>query len=98
MPKTLSGKWSAGLIVAFGLFLVSFQLLVASGQRGGDTFFSNLMLTVPILLAGTSGVSAFLTGLIGIIRSKERSVLVYLATAIGLFVLLFLLGEILFPH
>jgi hypothetical protein len=98
MPKTLLGRWSAGLIAGFFLFLVSFLLLVASGQRGGDTFFSNLVLTVPILLAGTCGVSAFLTGLIGIIRSKERAILVYLAVAIGFFVLFFWLGEILFPH
>ena len=98
MPKTLLGRWSAGLIAGFFLFLVSFLLLVASGQRGGDTFFSNLVLTVPILLAGTCGVSAFLTGLIGIIRSKERAILVYLAVAIGFFVLFFWLGEIIFPH
>jgi len=98
LPKTLLGKWSIGLIIAFFLFLVAFQLLVASGQRGGDTFFSNLVLTVPILLAGTSGVSAFPTGLIGVIRSKERSVLVFLTILIGFFVLSFWLGEILSPH
>lgn len=98
MPRTKAGKWSVGLIAAFFLFLISFQLLVASGQRGGATFFSNLVLAVPVLLAGACAVSAFFTGLIGIIRSKERSMLVFLVTAIGLFVLLFVLGEFLFPH
>ncbi len=98
MPKTALGKWSVSLIVAFVLLLVSFQLLVASGQRGGETFFSALVLTVPILIAGICGVSAFVTGLIGVIRSRERSVIVYLATVIGLFVLLFGLGEIILPH
>jgi len=92
------GKWSTGLIIAFLLFLAVFLILVASGQRGGDTFFSNLALTIPMLLAGVSGVSALVTGIIGIVKSRERSVLVFLATAIGLFVLVFSLGEVLFPH
>ncbi len=97
-PKTALGKWSVGLIIVFVVLLASFQLLVASGQRGGETFFSNLILTIPMLIAGISGVSAFTTGLIGIIRSGERSIAVYLATLIGLLVLLFVLGEIIFPH
>lgn len=97
-PKSTMGKWSTGLIIAFLLFLAVFLILVASGQRGGDTFFSNLALTIPMLLAGVSGVSALVTGIIGIVKSRERSVLVFLATAIGLFVLVFSLGEILFPH
>lgn len=97
-PKTTSGKWSVGLIIVFIVLLVLFQLLVASGQRGGETFFSNLILTVPMLIAGVSGVSAFAIGLIGVIRSRERSIAVYLATLIGLLVPLFVLGEIIFPH
>ena len=97
-PKTSLGKWSVALIIAFMVLLGVFQLLVASGQRGGETFFSNLILTIPMLIAGVSGISAFATGLIGIIKSRERSVIVYLAALIGLFVLLFWIGEIAFPH
>ena len=97
-PKSTMGKWSTGLIIALLLFFAVFVILVASGQRGGDTFFSNLALTIPMLLAGVSGVSALVTGIIGIVKSRERSVLVFLATAIGLFVLVFSLGEFLFPH
>ena len=92
------GRWSIGLTASLLFFFVLFQLLVASGQRGGDTFFSNLVLTIPILLAGISGVSAFLSGIIGIIKRKEQSVFVFLATTIGFFVLIFCLGEVLFPH
>ena len=98
LPKTKLGKLSTGLIGAFIVFIVAFQLLVASGQRGGETFFSNLVLAIPILLAGTSGVFAFAIGLTGVIRNRERSILVFLAILIGLFVLLFSLGEVIFPH
>jgi len=97
-PKTTLGRWSIGLIASLFLFYVLFQLLVVSGQRGGDTFFSNLTLTIPILLAEISGVSAFVTRIIGIIKSKDRSVLVFVATVIGFFVLAFWLGEVIFPH
>jgi len=97
-PRTITGKWSTGLIIAFFLFFAVFLIFVALGQRGGDTFFSNLALTIPMLVAGVSSVSALVTGIIGIVKSRERSVLVFLATAIGLVVLIFSLGEILFPH
>ena len=97
-PRTIMGKWSTGLIIAFFLFFGVFLILVALGQRGGDTFFSNLELTIPMLVAGVSSVSALVTGIIGIVKNRERSVLVFLATAIGLVVLTFSLGEILFPH
>ena len=56
------------------------------------------MLTIPILLAGAAGVLSFLTGIIGVIRNRERSILVFLAMLVGLFVLLFSIGEIAFPH
>jgi len=98
LPKAALGKWSTGLAAAFVVLLAAFLLLVASGQRGGETFFGNLALSIPILLAGTSGVLAFLTGLAGVIRNRERSILVFLAMLIGLFVLIFCLGEVIFPH
>ena len=97
-PKTTMGRWSVGSIGSLILFFMLFQILVASGQRGGERFFDNLVLTIPILLAGISGVSAFFTGIIGIIKGKERSVLVFMATALGFFVIVFWLGEVLFPH
>jgi hypothetical protein len=98
LPKTSWGKWSVGLIAAFILFLALFLILVLSGQRGGETFFSNLLLTVPMLIAGTCGVAAFVTGLIGIIKSKERSILVFLAIFVGFEIMVFCLGEFLVPH
>jgi hypothetical protein len=98
MPKTLLGKWSVWLIAALVVFLIIFQFLLASGQQGGETFFSNLILAVPVMLAGLSGVASLVVGLVGIIWSRERAVLVFLCCVIGLFVLIFALGEIITPH
>ena len=98
MPKTVSGKWSVWLIVAFVVLLVLFFIFVAAGERGGEEFFDNLLLAVPMALAGACGIASFFTGLIGVIRSRERSILVYPAILIGLCVLLWVLAEVIFPH
>lgn len=98
MPKTFLGKLSLGLIIVFFLLFAVFQLFVTSGQRGGETYFSNLLLAIPITLAGISGIAAFFTGITALVKRKERSIAVYIAVLIGFFVLLFVLGEILYPH
>ncbi|MFC1649209.1 hypothetical protein ACFL2C_00665 [Patescibacteria group bacterium] len=98
LPKSNSGKWSVGLVLAFFIFLSIFFLFVELGYRGGETFFGNPVLAIPILIAAISGIGSFMVGLMSIIRSKEYSVLVFIASVIGLFVLIFVLGEILTPH
>jgi len=97
-PSTFLGNWSVRLIVFSLLFLIVFYSLVASGQRGGDTFFSNLALAITMLIAAILAVSSFFTGIIGIIRNRERAIFVYISTVIGFFVLLYGLAEIIFPH
>ena len=97
IPKTTMGKWSTGLIITSFLFFAVFLIEVASGLVGGDTWTWDWP-AITMLLAGVSAISSLVTGIIGIVKSKERSVLVFLATLIGLFVLIFVLGEFLFPH
>lgn len=97
-PKTPLGAWSVGLLAAAALLFAAAQGLVASGQRGGETFTDNLALSIPLLLMTVCAVLAFLMGIVGIVRSKERSVFVFLATLIGLVVLVFMIGELLGPE
>ena len=98
MPRTKLGKWSVGLIGVFFICLLLFYALVISGQRGGESFFSNLALTIPMLIAGVCGIAALAVGLIAIIRHRERSALVYLAVVIGALVTLWIAAEFIFPH
>ena len=97
-PSTFLGNWSVRLIVFFLLCVIVLSSLIASGQRGGDTFFSNPALAITMLVAAILAVSSFVTGIIGIIRNRERAIFVYISTAIGFFVLLWGLAEIIFPH
>jgi hypothetical protein len=98
IPKTHLGQWSIWLITVFIVLFIVVQILAASGQRGGATFFSNLALSIPMVIAGISALLAFFTGIIGIIKSKERSVLACSSTIVGFFILLWVSAEILFPH
>ena len=51
------------------------------------------------MLAGmAAGISSFITGLLAIIKQKEKAFLVYVSSIIGGLLILFLVGEILFPH
>jgi len=97
LPKTRLGRLSVGLIIVFFLFFILVWLLMSSGQEGGETFFDNLLLSIPLLIAAICGFLAFFTGIISIWRQKERSISVFLATLIGLLVLWLVLGEILGP-
>lgn len=80
------------------MFFAVFVILVTSGQRGKDALFSNLALTKPMLLARVSAISTLMTGIVGIVKNRERSVLVFPATVIGFYLLILSLGEILVPH
>ena len=94
LPRARPGWWSIGLTAVFFLFLWIFQLFVASGQRGGDTFFSNPWLAATILIAAASALAGGVAAALAIFRRGERSILVLLALLLGLFVLIFMLGEL----
>ena len=104
-PKTKLGKSSAWLIVAFAVCFVAFLTIYASsrGQSGGLwlPWYRGLLLTLIFSPAQPLGIAAFITGLISILRSKERSVAVRLAVFFGSFGVLGLIFWILlvtFPH
>jgi hypothetical protein len=97
-PSTPAGWWSVGLAIAFFVFLGLFYALVAAGQRGGDTFFSNPWLAWTILTAGSAAIAGGAAAGVGIVGKGERSLLVFVALLLGLFVLTFVIGEVVAPH
>ncbi len=92
-PKSLLGRWSIGMGAAFILLQVLSSILTGLGGMGSGPI--GPMIGVAF---GVSGIAALITGLISVIKSKERSILVFIAILVGLFCLLFFLGEFLFPH
>ncbi len=105
IPKTKLGKWSLGLIAVMpALFFIgtSFTNSLYKSVPAGSTILEDIArraaLALTMLVGMVAGISAFIVGLIAIIRQKERALLVYVATSIGMLLILFLIGEVLFPH
>ena len=105
LPKIKLGWWSLGLAAAMlVLFFIGMSLtnLLYKSVPAGGTILKDIAvrsaLALTMLAGMVSGISAFIIGLIAIIRQKERALLVYGATLIGALLIIFLLGELIFPH
>jgi len=105
MEKTKLGKWSIGLIlIMFVLFFIGSSLTdtLYDSVPAGGTIFADIVnrpaLALSMLTGFGAGISALITGLISIIKQKERSFLVFLSTLVGAALTLFLIAEFLFPH
>lgn len=91
LPKTSLGRWAVGLGMPT-LLLFTYPLLVRLGRVAGFiAAYFNMALII-------SGIAALIIALIATIKNKERSILIFLAMLLGLFDLIFVLGEFLFPH
>jgi Na+/melibiose symporter-like transporter len=104
-PKTTSGKWSLGLIISMPILFIigtSFTNSLYQSIPAGNTILEDIAarpaLALTMLAGMAAGVSAFITGLVAILRQKEIALLVYASTVIGALLILFLMGEIAFPH
>ena len=83
LPKTTLGWWSVGLVVTSILLFVLSQVILGPGPD------YNMLLgyTLTIVLTGVA-VGASIAGFTSIIKKKERSILVFVAMAIGLYSLI----------
>jgi hypothetical protein len=104
-PKTKLGKWSVALIVAMLILFIigpasrnSLYKSVPAGETIPADIVARPVLALAMLAGMAAGISAFITGLLAIIKKKEKALLVYISTLIGALLTLFLSGEILSPH
>ena len=105
MPISMLGKWSVGLIIIVPILFIigtSFTNSLYKTVPSGDTILADIAMRPALaltMLAGMiSGTIAFITGLLAMIQKKEKAILVYLSSLIGALLILFLIGEVLFPH
>lgn len=95
-PSTRLGWWSAALMITFHI-LMAINTAVFMRLPEVVAWWGALLPFYGILML-LCGLAAGITGLIAIIRRRERSWLVWLAVLPGLFVIFLLLGEFLVPH
>jgi hypothetical protein len=93
LPKTSLGRWSVWLAVAWILFFVLSMFAAESGLvklplSGRALDFAMLGVT------GGISVASFITGLISIIKSGERSILVFLALVVALLIVAMAILEV----
>ena len=105
LPATALGRWSVVLIVAMPLLFVvgsSFTDTLYESVPAGGTIPADIAarpaLALTMLAGMAAGVSAFITGLLAIVWQKEHALLVYASSVIGALFLLYLIGEVVFPH
>lgn len=97
MPTTRAGKWAARLAVVFvGMFAInSFVFMPFSGSAAPWRQVVLPYYGITMLLVG---LAAGAVAAIALLKSKERSWVVWLALVPGLMMLTFILGEVLIPH
>jgi hypothetical protein len=105
IPGTALGKWSVILIITMPLLFVigsSFTNTLYESIPAGNTILADIaarpLLALTMLVGMAAGVVAFILGLTSIIKNKERALLVYFSTLIGGLLILYLIGEVVFPH
>ena len=98
LPKTSLGKWSVSLTAACIVLLVLLVVLVGRlgiGVVKPGSLGANMLGSAFVI----SDIAALVTGLISIIKTKERSILaflsVFLAAVIGVLCLIFFVEDLL---
>ncbi len=99
IPQSKLGKASLLAVLSFIVFFILSQVVVIpTGPKESPSFFNDPLTATFLIIAGLSGVFAFCSGTVSLIKSKERAIPVLLATFVGLFILIFWLGEVLSEH
>ncbi|MDV3426278.1 MAG: hypothetical protein LIR50_03680 [Bacillota bacterium] len=83
MPRTLSGKWSVVLSI---LFIILIWLKME---------YSIHVMTFAIAAIGLAG---FIISIIAIVKNKDRSIISFLPVLVGLIIILWIIGEMIYPH
>ena len=105
MPGKKLGRWSVGLIALMPILFVigsSFTRSLYESVTAGPTILADIasrpLLALTMLAGMAAGILGFITGLLAIVKQKESALLVYVSTVIGGLLILYLAGELAFPH
>jgi hypothetical protein len=83
LPTSSLGKWSVGLAVAWIQFFVASEVLIGFDVFG-PVYNRALALILIVVIAAIGGV-ALVIGIASIIKSKERSIFVFVTTALSFY-------------
>jgi len=105
IPGDSLGRWSVGLVAVMPIlffigstFLSSLYESVPAGRTILADITARPFLALAMLSGMASGISGFITGLLAIVKQKDKTFLVYISTVIGGLLTLYLIAELAFPH
>lgn len=104
-PGTTLGRWSVGLIILMPILFVigsSLSGTLYDSVPSGSTILADIssrpFLALSMLIGMAAGVTSFITGLLAIVKDKDRALLVYVSTVLGGLLIIYLVAEVAFPH
>lgn len=98
LPESGPGRWALGAVGVAGACFALFLLAVATGQRGGERFFSNPFLAIPALAAAAAAAAGGGLAAFAMVARRDRAILLVIPVFAGLFVLGVVAGEVALPH
>jgi len=90
MPKSLLGKYASGLLILFLLCLI----IIIVGVNNGMTPRGSIQARIIGLSMLVTGFATFITGLISLIKYKDRSAAIITTIIFGVIALLIIVIEI----
>ena len=83
LPKSVPGKWSVWLILTFFSLVIIGRMLVAVDQAGSDVAVTSGLPIFAGILAMVAGIASFITGMVSLIKLREKALSVFLAAIEG---------------
>jgi hypothetical protein len=90
MPKTKLGKWAGGLLAVFLLLLIALIL----GMKLLGILPGTLLARIVGICMMIAGIATFVTAVVSLVKFKDRSFVVILATIIGIIAMLAVVMEV----
>lgn len=83
LPKSRLGKWAVGLSIAFVVFIWM--------KIGGIN-------PMPSFFIAALGLAGFFFSITAVIKNKDRAILILAPILVGLVIIMWIIGEIMYPH
>jgi len=97
-PQSKWGEYSMSLLLIFCFFLIVARIVIAVEHPAPDQpLFSNLPLDIPMLAAVITAIMGAITGLYAIVKDKDYSITVSVATVIGMIMLFLVIRQFAAP-
>jgi hypothetical protein len=90
MPKTKLGKWAGGLSAVFLVFFIALIL----GRNLAGFHPGTPLIVIVGTCAMITGIATFVTAVVSLVKFKDCSVVVILATIIGIIAMLIAVMEV----